>query len=136
MKTFAYIVTPINIKQLKEGWESLKFIPDYILSLFCKLLPKYKIIKIGRFESVQGDIIKGYKIVCPVLDERKQENLVLERIISACRIAEGIGVKLIGLGNGTALIADKNYNKIFKNIKTPVTSGNALTAWCIFERYR
>jgi len=134
MKTFAYIVTPINIKQLKEDWESLKFIPDHILSFFHRLLPKYKIIKLGKFESVQGSIIKGYKIVCPVLDGHKQENLVLERIISACRIAEGIGVKLIGLGNNAALFADKNYNKIFKNIKTPVTSGNALNAWSIFEK--
>lgn len=134
MKTFVYIVTPTNIKQLKGDWESLKLIPDYILSLFHKLLPKYKIIKLGKFESVQGNIIKGYKIVCPVLDGHKQENLLIERIISACRIAEGFGVQLIGLGNGAALIADKNYNRIFKEIKTPVTSGNALSAWCIFEK--
>ena len=134
MKTFAYIVTPTNIKQLKEHWGALKLIPDSILALFHKLLPKFKIIKLGKFESVQNDVVKGYKIVCPILDGHKQENLVLERIIFACRIAEGIGVKLIGLGNGAALVADKNYNKIFKSIKTPVTSGNALNAWCIFEK--
>jgi len=134
MKTFAYIVTPVNIKQLKEDWRSLRYIPDHFLRIFHKFLPKYKVIKLGRFESVQGNFVKGYKIVCPVLDGHKQENLLLERTISACRIAEKTGVNLIGLGRNASLVADKNYNKISKNIKTSVTSGNILNAWAIFEK--
>ncbi|MGA2775113.1 MAG: hypothetical protein ABSE81_03505 [Candidatus Omnitrophota bacterium] len=134
MRTFAYITTPINTEQLKEQWQALKYLPDYILSRLRKLLPKYKIIKLGKFESVQAETIKGYKIVCPILDEYKQDNLVLERIISACCIAEKLGVKLIGVGGYAALVADKNYNKIIKSVKIPVTCGNALSAWCLFEK--
>ena len=133
MKTFAYVVTPLNPKQLKEHWPLLRCLPDSILKFLGKLLPKYKIVELGKFKSVRGNTIKGYKIVYPILNEYKQEHLVLEKILSACHIAEKLGVQLIGFASYAALAADKNYNKIIKNIKIPVTSGNAFSAWCLFE---
>jgi len=136
MKNFAFIVTPTNIKQLKNFWPALKVIPDFIIRLFSKSLPSFRVLRLKTIKSKQGESIDGFLIACSLLPEQiptPGEDFVLDRIISAGQIAQKLGARIIGLDCLAASIADKAYNTIAKKIKIPVTSGHALTAWSIFE---
>lgn len=120
MESFAFMVTPITIKQLKGFWPILRI----------KKFPPFKVLPIKRIKSIQGKEIKGYLIICPGLAE---EDFILDKIFAAGHLAEKLGVRILGLGGFVAAVADKEYMRLTKNLKIPLTSGNALTSWSIFE---
>lgn len=135
MKTFAFVIHPINIEQLKDFWPITRIMPDFLIKLFLKNIPPFKISHIKKVRSIQGKEIEGYFIACPLLPKQMlelEERLVLDKIIAAGRIAERLGARILGLGGYTSIVGDKGYT-IAKNLKIPVTSGNAFTAWSVFE---
>ena len=120
MESFAFIVSPITIKQLKGFWSILRI----------KNLAPFKVLHIKRIKSIQGKEIQGYLIICPgPLDE----DFILDKIFAAGHLAEKLGVRILGLGDFVAAVADKEYKRLTKSLKMPVTSGNALVAWSVFE---
>ncbi|MCX5703771.1 MAG: hypothetical protein NT066_04690 [Candidatus Omnitrophica bacterium] len=134
MKSFAYIVNPITIKQLKDFWPAVKILPDFILKPAFKNLAPFKIAHIKKIKSAPGQEISGFLILCPLLEELSalEEEFIIEKIIYASRIAEKLGVDILGLGGYMALILDES-NKLAKNLKIPLTSGNSYTSWSVFE---
>lgn len=135
MKTFAFVANPINIEQLKGFWPITRIMPDFLIKSFLKNIPPFKISHIKKVRSVQGKEIEGYFIACPLLPKQMlelKEEFVLDKIIAAGHIAERLGAKILGLGGYTSIAGDKGYT-IAKNLKIPVTSGNAFTAWSVFE---
>jgi len=137
MKNFAFIVTPININQLKNLWPAIRFIPPFLVKMFSIVLPRFIVLRLKPIKSSQEKETSGFLIVCPLLSRHTSllsgEELVLDRIISAGHLAEKLGAKIVGLDCFAALVADKGYDVIVRNFKMPVTSGHALTAWSIFE---
>lgn len=136
MKNFAFIVSPINVKQLQKLWPAMKLFPDFIIKSFSNSLPPSKVFRIKDIRSKQGAHVDGFLIVCPLLPEQMSslgEDLVLDRVISAGHTAEKLGARIVGLDCFAASIADKGYNTLVKSLKIPVTSGHALTAWSVFE---
>ncbi len=77
-------------------------------------------------------------MVCPLLPEeiegliKVNEELLLEKIISAGDVAQGLGARIMGLGGYLGILADKKP-MIYKHLKVPVSSGSTFTAWSIFE---
>lgn len=135
MATFGFIVHPINIEQLKTIWPLTKIMPDFMIKSFLKKLSPFKVSHIKNIRSKQGIIIDGYLVSCPLLPRQMlemKEELVIDRIIAAGRIAENLGAQIIGLGGYTSIVGDKGYT-IAKNLKAAVTSGNSFTAWSVFE---
>lgn len=135
MKTFAFVVHPITLQQLKDFWPASKIIPNFLIKTVLKTVPPFKLCHIKNVRSIQGTEIHGYFIVCPLLPKQMldlDENFVLNRIIAAGHIAERLGAEIFGLGGYTSIVGDKGYT-IAKNLKIAVTSGNTLTAWSVFE---
>src|SRR3989338_6546624 len=133
MKTFAYIVTPVTIKELKNYWPLMRILPDFLIKPFLKNIPAISSSTIKRIKSSRGKEIEGHLIICPLLGRQLSEDIVLDKIISAAQTAQRLGAKIIGLNGYAAFVADKSYAKIFKNLKVPVTSGSALTALSVVE---
>lgn len=134
MKSFAYLVNPITIQQLKDSWLPVKILPAYLARLAFKGLAPFKIAKLTGIKSATGEEISGFLILCPLLQALSglEEGVIIDKIISASRIAEKLGAKILGLGGYTALITDKS-NTLAKNLKIPLTSGNSYTSWSVFE---
>lgn len=113
----------------------LRIIPDFIIRPNLKNNPPFKASYFQKIQSIKGKTIQGYLIVCPLLPEQMlefEESFVLDRIISAGHLAEQLGVKIVGLGGYTAIVADKGLT-LSKKLRIPVTTGKALTAWSVFE---
>ena len=95
-----------------------------------RLLPPYLFLKTPPLISKTGDSVKGYIVMAPFLPEHLVtwgEDLVLQKILQASRIAERLDAKIIGLG-GFASIAGNEGEEISKRIRVAVTSGNTYTA--------
>ena len=134
MKTFAYIVTPVTIKELKNYWPELRILPDFLIKPFIKNLPTIKTSKIKKIKSSRGIEIEGYLIICHLLGQKLPDDLVIDKIISAGEVAKRLGAKIIGLGGYAAKSADNAPLKAFKGLRLPITTGSALTAWSVIEQ--
>src|SRR3989338_4477396 len=134
MKTFAYIVTPVTIKELKNYWPELRILPDFLIKPFIRNLPIIKTSKIKKIKSSRGKEIEGYLIICHLLGKKLSHELVIDKIISAGEVAKRLGAKIIGLGGYAAKSADSAPFKAFNDLGLPITTGSALTAWSVIEQ--
>jgi len=135
MKSFAFIVNPVTIKQLKNSWPALKLVPDFLLAPSLKNLPPFKVLAIKKIRSVQGKEISGYFIIStrlPKETEELREEGVIDRIVGAHHIAERLEAKILGIDARASMLTYKGYS-IIKKLKIPFTTGSAFTAWSIFE---
>ena len=135
MDTFAFIVHPISLEQIKSFWPLTKLLPNSLILSQLPKLPPFKLSRIKNVRSAAGKEVEGYFIVCPLLPEQMvklDEKIVLDKIISAGHIAEELGAKIVGLGGYTSVVGDKGLT-IARRLKIPVTSGNTYTAWAVFE---
>jgi len=131
MNTFALLVHPKNIQQIRDFCPITRIIPDFLITSCLKALPPFKV----HIRSAQGKEIQGYLIACPLLPKQIAElsqDLVLNKIISAGQIAERLNASILGLVGFSSMAMDKE-REITKNLKIPVTCGSALTAWSVFE---
>jgi predicted amino acid dehydrogenase len=111
MKSFAFIVNISTVKQAKDFWPLLRIAPDFLIGSFLKKLSPFKARHIPKIQSMQGKVIHGYIIASPA-----------DKLIAAGRIAEQLGVTIIGLDRMD-----------IGNLKIPVTTGNFLNAWSVVE---
>ena len=134
MHTFAFLFNPVNLKQIREFWPLTRLMPDFLIKSFLKN-QGFKISSLKTFKSSQNKEIQGYLIVSPLLPEQTaelDEELILDKIITASYLARDLGAELLGLGGYAAVIADKKP-MLCKHLKTPVTSGTSFTAWSVIE---
>lgn len=135
MKTFAFLIHPITIGDVKDFWPITRIMPDRFIKSFLKMIPPFRVSRIRKVRSNQGKEIQGYFIGCPLLPKpmmELREEFILDKIISAGHIAERLGAGILGLGGYTSIVADKGHT-IAKKLKIPVTSGSTFTAWSVFE---
>jgi fatty aldehyde-generating acyl-ACP reductase len=134
MRTFAFLFNPIDLKHIREFWPITRLMPDFFIKAFLKD-QGFKISHLKNFKSTQDKEIQGYFIVSPLLPEHAgelDEELVLDKIITASYLARDLGADLLGLGGYASVIADKKP-MLHKHLKTPVTSGTSFTAWSVIE---
>ena len=125
MKSFAFIVNPATIKQLKDFRPALRLLPDFVIRSSLKNFFSCKSCKVSpikKVQSIQKKEINGFFIVCPP-----------EKILDGGHIAKRLGAKVIGLNGYASYIVDKDQNAITRELNIPVTNGNAFTAWSVFE---
>ncbi|MDD4899779.1 MAG: shikimate dehydrogenase [Candidatus Omnitrophica bacterium] len=135
MDKFAFIVHPINIRQLKEVMHSTKWLPNFVIRSSLKYVNPFVVSHIKNVRSITGREVEGYFVVCPLLPQQilnLDKDFVEGRIIQACRLGEKIGAKIIGLGGYTSVIGDKGIT-IAKNVNIAVTTGNSYTAASVIE---
>src|SRR5690606_25804798 len=109
--------------------------PETVVDQFVKLIPPLNVAHIIGVKSKTGKEIEGYFIALP-LTARQILTLplekVLKKIIKACRMAEDLGAKIIGLGAFTSVVGDKGIT-IAREVDIPVTTGNSYTVATAIE---
>lgn len=136
MKSFAFIVTPITIKELKTYWPAIRILPNFIVRSSLKKIFPFKVLPIKKIQSRQEKEINGYFVICPLLHNQMLElekKLVLDKIIAAIQVAQRLGSKIMGLDTLASRLLDNEYSTVFKNLKIPVTNGSSFSAWSVFE---
>lgn len=137
MKTFAFLLHPLNTHQVKSFWPLTRILPSFFIKSYLRHRD-FKILPFKKIKSKKQGEIQGYLIVCPLLAQeieelmRVNEEFLFDKIISAGSIAEHLGAGIMGLGGYLGIVADKKP-MIYKHLKLPVSSGSAFTAWSIFE---
>ncbi|MGD0335847.1 MAG: hypothetical protein ABSB18_01920 [Candidatus Omnitrophota bacterium] len=131
MDTFAYIVSPGTIENIKDIWPSVRLLPSFIIKTILKRNKPIKVGYIKGIKSLQGEEITGYIVLCPRLcaTDTDSQNLLIDTLI----FCEKLGVAVIGLDEHLSCVAEKIHDKISKKIKVTVTDGNAFTAWSVLE---
>jgi predicted amino acid dehydrogenase len=133
MKDFAFIVWPQTIKELKDYCWRARLMPDFLLRLIIRKCRSFNLVSFPDIHSRQGKAVKGYFVVCPGLKQGPKDS-ILDRLFAAMHFAEQLGVRMIGLNGFAGQVADERYRAIAKEIRAPVTTGNAFTAWAVFEK--
>lgn len=135
MKTFAYVVSPRTIEQLKNLCSVIRIVPNFILKTSLKKISAFKVTHIKDVLSSRGEEIQGYIIACPFLAQQTKEldeGFIRDKIMASSKIAEQLGAGILGLSEYTSRLAEKNIN-LFRHLKISVTTGSTLTAWSVIE---
>lgn len=136
MKSFAFILNPVTSRQLKSVWRASRILPDAAVNALFKNKRPFAFAHVKGITSAQGASIDGFLIACPMLYERPQEldeQFVLDKVITCAKLAERLGAEIVGLDGYASVIADKHDVEITKALKIPLTTGNPLITWCMFE---
>lgn len=135
MEKFGFIIHATKIEDVYRLNAGLRFIPKKILEIGLKLVKPFKVFEVSYSCPLSGEEIKGYFVGCAFLPRQVLDldpKFVVSKIIAACRIAQGLGAKIIGLGGYTSIAVEKSGD-ISDKLDVPVTSGNTYTAWAVIE---
>lgn len=128
MNKFAFIIHPLEIKDLTRKFTFAKHIPDGLLERAVKYLPPIKVSHITGVRSPHAEV-EGWFVACPLTSRQMlelPEKYVLDKIIKAGRVAEKLGAGIVGLGAFTSVVGDAGIT-IAKNLDIAVTTGNTYT---------
>ncbi|MCM8797155.1 MAG: hypothetical protein NC923_04675 [Candidatus Omnitrophica bacterium] len=131
MNTFAYIASPDSIEKIKIIWPSARYLPSFAIKVLLRKNRLIKTVYIKGIKSILGKEISGFIALCPLLEI---DNLFLEdKLMEALVYCQNQRVSVIGIDGRVSSLADRIYQKINSKIKTPITDGNAFTAWSVVE---
>ncbi len=133
VKGFAVIGHPYNLQHLIRYFRFFKpdFKPpseEFLVRVF-EMAPAYKSYDIQNFKSKAGKSTHGYFIMCPIIPDMLLLNpdRVVEKVIQACKVAEGLGVGIVTLGGFTSIAGEKYNKPLTSLVNVPVTTGNTFT---------
>ncbi len=135
MKTFAILMNPATLGELKRLLPGTRFLPHAALEFLLRKNLPFKIIKLKKITSPQGESICGYLIIWPVLKETiasLDKESIKEKIIEAGLLAGRLGARMMGT-NGSYGLSAQDLTTIARKIKIPFTSGESLLSWSFFE---
>jgi fatty aldehyde-generating acyl-ACP reductase len=134
MGKFGFIIHPLEIGDISNKFGFTKKIPEGIIRRAIRLVPPVKVAETSRIVSSYGST-EGCFVAVTLLPDQIMSlplKMVENKIINACRVAEGAGARIIGLGAFTSVVGDKGIT-ISRQIKTPVTTGNTYTVATALE---
>lgn len=129
MGDFAIIIHPVNLDLLYIFDSGIQEKRPEVIKKLLEWTPAFYTSPIEGTRSVTGKEVKGHFVMCPLLPEQilnHDPNFVIERVIEAARIAEELGIKLLGLAAYVSLVGRKG-SLIAKHVKVPVTTGTTYT---------
>ncbi len=137
MRSFAFLIHPLDVKDIYRKFPSASILPDRLTENLLKMVHPFKISHITGLQSPYAQA-EGYFIVCPLTSRQMlelPENLVLQKIIKAGKLAEKLGAKIFGLGAFSSVVGDAGIT-IARNLNLAVTTGNSLTVASALESTR
>ena len=126
---FAIIIHPVNLDLLHIFDPGTKEKRPEVIKKVLEWTPAFYTCPIQGTKSVTSREVEGHFIMCPLLPEQilnHDPDFVIKRVIEAARIAEELGVKLLGLAAYVSLVGRKG-SFIAKHVRIPVTTGTAYT---------
>ncbi|GAV26057.1 shikimate 5-dehydrogenase [Carboxydothermus islandicus] len=134
MDKFAFIIHPLEAKDVAKKFGLAKYLPDWLIEWGLKKLPAFKASHITGVKSPYNEV-EGYFITCPLTTRQMvelPEEFVLGKIIEAGKVAEKLGAKIVGLGAFTSVVGDAGIT-VAKNLNIAVTTGNSYTVATALE---
>jgi len=137
MRHFAFVIHPLDVGLVSVAFKE----PDLVnkkYSLVKKAfewMPSFNCSEVTGVKSKEGHVLKGNLMYCALLPEQiisLDEKFVLERVISAGKIAQDIGADILGLGAYAAQIGKKGV-AIARALHIPVTTGTHYTIYIAIE---
>jgi len=134
MNKFAFILHPLEIKDLTRKFGFAKNFPASWLERAVKYLPPMKVSHITGVRSSHAEV-EGWFVACPLSSRQMMElpeEYVLGKIIKAGKVAEKLGAGIVGLGAFTSVVGDAGVT-IAKSLDIAVTTGNTYTVAAAIE---
>lgn len=134
MGTFAFIVHPIEIKDVARKFPAAKYLPPKVVEYALKLMPPFKVSEITGIESEHGNAT-GWFVSCPLTPDmmlRLPEAQVVKKVVEAAQVAQRLGANIVGLGAFTAVVGDAGIT-VRNNVDIAVTTGNSYTVATAIE---
>ncbi len=125
---FAFIIHPVSLEDIFRKFNFMRRWPRPLVEKIVKALPPMKVSEITGVSSPYAET-SGYFVSVSLTSEQMvslPENYVMNKIIKAGRLAEKLGVKIVGLGAMTSVVGDAGLT-IAQNLNIPVTTGNTFT---------
>lgn len=137
MGKFGFIIHPLCISDFSRKFPFAERIPEGVMKKITERLPPIRVSEITGIESPAGSA-EGCFVAVPLLPEQMlglPEELVRGRILKACRMAQGMGAQIVGLGAFTSVVGDKGLS-IAEGLEIPATTGNSYTVATALEAVR
>ncbi|MDR1702886.1 MAG: NAD(P)H-binding protein [Sporomusaceae bacterium] len=134
MEKFAFIVHPLEAKDVSRKFSFVQNCSDTIIEKVIKYIPPFKVSEITGVESAYAEA-QGWLLACPLTSRQMvtmPEAHVIKKIIKAGKAAEKLGAKIVGLGAFTSIVGDAGYT-IAQNLNIAVTTGNSYTVATALE---
>ncbi|MBZ4688379.1 MAG: fatty aldehyde-rating acyl-ACP reductase [Clostridia bacterium] len=128
MDKFAFIVHPIEYKDLSRKFKRIEKLPQGLVEKMMQFLPPLKVSEAKGIKSSHNEI-EGYFLGCTLTSEqmlRLPPKFVINKIVKTGRLAEKLGAKIVGLGAMTSVVGDAGIT-IRNRLNIPVTTGNSYT---------
>ncbi len=125
---FAFLVHPRDLSDVSRKYYFAKKFPNWLLGLTTRFLWPIVASRITGLKDKDGKSILGYVVVCPLTADQmmKKRRLAKKRIIQTAKLAEKIGVKIIGLGALGASLTRGGLDLI-DEVNIGITTGAAYT---------
>jgi len=130
-RAYAFVIHPLDLELVSVAFHEPNIVSkrkDLISKAF-EWLPPFKCSDIVGLKAPDGREVDGALIYCPLLPEQMIANNgegALKRTIEAVRVAESLGVKIVGLGAYAAQIGKKGV-LVSEAVQVPITTGTCYT---------
>ena len=128
---YAFLVHARNHKDVARKYPLFKYMPRFVVHMFTRFLWPVVLSEVEGLKSVKtGQPVKGWVITIPLTARQMIENrkLAVKRIIQSIKLAEKMGVKIVGLGALTSSMSRGGLDLVEK-VNIGVTTGHAYTAY-------
>ncbi len=129
MADFAIIIHPVNLDLLHQFDSGTQGKNHEVIKKVLEWTPPFYTCPIEGTRSLTGKTVDGHFVMCPLLPDQilnHDPQFVLEKVIGAAKIAEGLGIKLLGLAAYVSLVGRRGI-LVEKDVSVPVTTGTAYT---------
>lgn len=130
-RSFAFVIHPLDLGLISVAFREPNIVSkrkDLVSKAF-EWLPPFKCSDVVGLKTSDGREADGALIYCPLLPEQMVSNhgeIALKRTIESVKVAESLGVKIVGLGAYTAQIGKKGV-LVAEAVQIPVTTGTSYT---------
>lgn len=125
---FAFMIHPLDVGDVARKFPVARYLPPRLVEGLIKYVPPMKVSEITGVRSEFGSA-EGWFVSCPLTARQMlslPEDYVMEKIISAGRLAERLGAGILGLGAFTSVVGDAGIT-VARSLNIAVTTGNSYT---------
>jgi len=130
VRKFAFILHPLQPKDLARKYPFVRFLPDFLIEKYSATASPKIASHITGIRSKTGEEIEGYFIGLPLIPRQMIKDIplpvVYDKLAKCAQMASDLGAELIGLGAFTSVVGDGGRT-VRSRTNIGVTTGNSYT---------
>lgn len=136
MEQFGFLIHPISVRHdVARKYPIARFFPESWVEAALTRVPPKTVSHITGVRSPTGAEAEGWFVGCPLTPRQFLEmdpSFVTRKIITAARIAQAEGAKIVGLGAYTSIAGDGGIT-VDHEVDIAITTGNSYTCYTAVE---